>query len=103
LEEILFPSAVPCVQRHTTWMNVPSSLRNPSRTEETSLRRRAYVLVATVPNTLPSFAEVNDPVRPAIRDAKHHFMITAVGQKERKSYIRNQKWERQTKLSILAS
>ena len=41
LEETLFTSAVPCAQRHTTWMNVPSSLRNPSKTEETSLRRRA--------------------------------------------------------------
>ena len=41
--------------------------------------------------------------RPEIRDTKRHFMITAVGQKERKPNIRNQKWERQTKLAILAS
>ena len=100
LNETLFPSAVPCAQRHTTWMNVPSSLRNPSKTEETSLRRRAYVLVAAVPTTLPSFAEINDPVRPATRDTRRHFMVTTGGQKERTPNIRNQKWERKTKLSM---
>ena len=34
LNETLFPSAVPCAQRHTTWMNVLNSLRNPSKTED---------------------------------------------------------------------
>ena len=59
-----------------------------------------YVLVATVPTTLPSFAEINDPVRPATRDTRRHFMVTAGGQKERTPNIRNQKWERKTKLSM---
>ena len=59
-----------------------------------------YVLVATVPTTLPSFAEINDPVRPATRDTRRHFMVTAGSQKERTSNIRNQKWERKTKLSM---
>ena len=72
-------------------MNVPSSLRNPSKTEETSLRRRANVLVATVPNTLPSIAEINVLVRPVIRDTRRHFMITTGGQEERTPNMKNQK------------
>ena len=49
-------------------------------------------MVATVPNTLPNFAE--------IRDIRRHF--TAGSQKERTANIRNQELERKTKLSMSA-
>lgn len=51
--------------------------RNPKR----GRRRRAYASVATVLNTLPTFAEVQDPARPEIRNTQRHFTITTGSQK----------------------
>ena len=40
--------------------------------------RRDFIKVL---NTLPSFAEVEDPARPVIRNTQRHFMITTGSQK----------------------
>ena len=82
LEETLFPSAVTCAKRHTTWINVLSFLKNPWERDETSSRRRAYASVATVLNILACFAEVEDPARPVIRNTQRRFTFTTGSQKE---------------------
>ena len=55
--------------------------KKPWEREETSSVRRDYASVATVLNTLPSFAEVEDSVIPVIRNTQRHFTITTGSQK----------------------
>jgi len=63
-------------------MNVLSFFKKkPFQREETSSRRRAYASAATVLNTLPSFAEVEDPARHVIRNTQRHFTISTGSQK----------------------
>ena len=56
-------------------------LKKPLGERRDFIKENVYASVAIVLNTLPSFAEVEDPARPVTRNTQRHFMITTGSQK----------------------